>query len=234
MIKEEFISELAKLNIKVNNNQIDQLEEYYNLLIEWNKVMNLTGITEKKDVYLKHFYDSLTIVKVVDLNTVENLCDVGTGAGFPGIVLKIFFPKLKITLIDSLNKRIIFLKEVIDKLNLKNIEVIHDRIEEYGVKNREKYDIVVARAVAQLNVLLEYCIPIVKKNGYFIAMKGNNKEEINNSQEALNALNSCIETWEIFKLPVENSVRTILKIKKNNITNKKFPRKYSEIKKYPL
>ena len=234
MKQEEFIQELKKLNIKITNDQLKQLEEYYNLLIEWNKVMNLTGITKQEEVYLKHFYDSLTILKVIDLNTVENLCDVGTGAGFPGIVLKILFPNLKITLIDSLNKRINFLNEVITKLNLKNIEAIHCRIEEYGIKNREKYDIVVARAVAQLNILLEYCIPIVKINGYFIAMKGNSEEEINNSQQALNKLNSNIEIWEIFKLPIENSIRTILKIKKNKITDKKFPRKYSEIKKRPL
>ena len=234
MKKEEFIKELEKINIKITNDQLKQLEEYYNLLIEWNKVMNLTGITKQEEVYLKHFYDSLTILKVIDLNTVENLCDVGTGAGFPGIVLKILFPNLKITLIDSLNKRINFLNEVITKLNLKNIEAIHCRIEEYGIKNREKYDIVVARAVAQLNILLEYCIPIVKINGYFIAMKGNSEEEINNSQQALNKLNSNIEIWEIFKLPIENSIRTILKIKKNKITDKKFPRKYSEIKKHPL
>ncbi len=234
MKQEEFIQELKKLNIIINNHQLEQLEEYYNLLIEWNKVMNLTGITKQEEVYLKHFYDSLTILKVIDLNTVENLCDVGTGAGFPGIVLKILFPNLKITLIDSLNKRINFLNEVITKLNLKNIEAIHCRIEEYGIKNREKYDIVVARAVAQLNILLEYCIPIVKINGYFIAMKGNSEEEINNSQQALNKLNSNIEIWEIFKLPIENSIRTILKIKKNKITDKKFPRKYSEIKKHPL
>ncbi len=231
---EEFIQELAKLNIKINNQQINQLDKYYKLLIEWNKVMNLTGITEKEAVYLKHFYDSLTILKVIDLNTVENLCDVGTGAGFPGIVLKILFPNLKITLIDSLNKRINFLNNVISELNLNNIATIHCRIEEYGLQNREKFNVVVARAVAQLNVLLEYCLPITKVNGYFIAMKGTCNEEIENSKNALTKLKSHIETCEIFNLPIENSKRTIIKIQKDAITDKKFPRKYNEIKKRPL
>ena len=231
---EEFIQELAKLNIKINNQQINQLDKYYKLLIEWNKVMNLTGITEKEAVYLKHFYDSLTILKVIDLNTVENLCDVGTGAGFPGIVLKILFPNLKITLIDSLNKRINFLNNVISELNLNNIATIHCRIEEYGLQNREKFNAVVARAVAQLNVLLEYCLPITKVNGYFIAMKGTCNEEIENSKNALTKLKSHIETCEIFNLPIENSKRTIIKIQKDAITDKKFPRKYNEIKKRPL
>ena len=234
MKKEEFIQELAKLNIKINNQQINQLDKYYKLLIEWNKVMNLTGITEKEAVYLKHFYDSLTILKVIDLNTVENLCDVGTGAGFPGIVLKILFPNLKITLIDSLNKRINFLNNVISELNLNNIATIHCRIEEYGLQNREKFNVVVARAVAQLNVLLEYCLPITKVNGYFIAMKGTCNEEIENSKNALTKLKSHIETCEIFNLPIENSKRTIIKIQKDAITDKKFPRKYNEIKKRPL
>ena len=200
MKKEEFIKELEKINIKITNDQLKQLEEYYNLLIEWNKVMNLTGITEKDEVYLKHFYDSLTITKVIDFNTVENLCDVGTGAGFPGLVIKILFPNLQVTLVDSLNKRINFLNEVIDKLKLQNIKTIHTRIEEFGIKNREKYDIVVARAVAQLDILLEYCIPITKVNGYFIAMKGNCFEEINNSKNALDKLNCHIEECNFFNL----------------------------------
>ena len=234
MKTEKFVKELEKLNIKITDKQLQQLEEYYNLLIEWNKVMNLTGITEKEEVYLKHFYDSLTIVKVIDLNTVENLCDVGSGAGFPGLVLKIIFPKLHVTLVDSLNKRINFLNEVINKLKLTEINSIHTRIEEFGIKNREKYDIVVARAVAQLNILLEYCIPITKPKGYFIAMKGNCLEEIINSKNALDKLNSHIEECKSFNLPIEKSNRTIIKIKKDVSTNKKFPRKYSEIKKHPL
>ena len=175
----EFILELKKLNIEINEEQINKLEQYYRLVIEKNKVMNLTGITDKKDFYLKHFYDSLTINKIIDLNNIETLCDIGSGAGFPGIVIKILFPKIKVTLIDSLNKRILFLNEVINKLELKGIETICIRAEEYAKENEEKYDLVTARAVASLNILLECCIKLVRKNKYFIAMKGTNREEIN-------------------------------------------------------
>ncbi len=226
MNQDKFIEELKKLNINITDLQLIQLEKYYELLIEYNKVMNLTGITEKKDVYLKHFYDSLTITKVIDLTKYETLCDVGTGAGFPGLVLKIMFPNLKVTLLDSLNKRLNFLNVVIKELNLKDIETVHSRAEEY----KKQFDITVARAVAPLNILLEYCIPLTKINGYFIAMKGKN-EEANN---ALLKLNSEIIETNSFLLPIEQSNRIIIKIKKLNKTDKKFPRKYSEIKKKPL
>lgn len=226
MNQNKFIEELKKINISINELQLKQLERYYELLVEYNKVMNLTGITIKEEVYLKHFYDSLTIAKVIDLNQYDTLCDVGTGAGFPGLVIKIIYPNLKITLLDSLNKRLNFLNIVIKELNLKDIETIHIRAEEY----KKQFDIVVARAVAPLNILLEYCIPITKVNGYFIAMKGKN-EEANN---ALKELNSEIIETNSFLLPIEQSNRTIIKIKKIKETNKKFPRKYSEIKKNPL
>ena len=226
MNQDKFILELSKLNINITPLQLQQLERYYELLIEYNKVMNLTGITLKEDVYLKHFYDSLTIAKVIDLNQYKTLCDVGTGAGFPGLVLKIIYPNLKVTLLDSLNKRLNFLNIVIKELNLKDIETIHTRVEEYN----KKFDITVARAVAPLNILLEYCIPITKVNGYFIAMKGKNEEASN----ALLKLNSEIIETNSFLLPIENSNRTIIKIKKIKETDKKYPRKYSEIKKNPL
>lgn len=234
MTKDKFIKELKILGIEINDIQLEQLNKYYELLIEWNKVMNLTGIVEEQEVYLKHFYDSLTIYKLINLNNIKNLCDVGTGAGFPGIVLKILFPKLKITLIDSLQKRINFLNEVIKNLDLKDIEAIHFRIEEYAITNRDKFDVVTARAVAPLNILSEYCIPLVKENGYFVAMKGNALEEINDSTNALKLLNSHIEEIKEFKLPIEESKRMLIKVKKNNKTIKKYPRKYSEIKKNPL
>ena len=208
-----FEEELKKINIKITNEQIKKLEIYYEMLIEYNKVMNLTGITEKEEVYLKHFYDSLTIVKVINLNEFQTLCDIGTGAGFPGLVLKIIFPKLKITLIDSLNKRINFLNAVIEKLELKDIETIHYRIEEYGIINREKYDIVTARAVAPLNILLEYAIPLVKVNGYFIPLKGNIDNEVDYSN-AMKKLDVIEENKVKFLLPIENSNRTIIKFKK--------------------
>ena len=226
MNQDRFILELSKLNINITDLQLKQLEKYYELLIEYNKVMNLTGITLKEDVYLKHFYDSLTIAKVINLNNYETLCDVGTGAGFPGLVLKIIYPNLKVTLLDSLNKRLNFLDIVIKELNLKDIETVHSRAEEYN----KQFDITVARAVAPLNILLEYCIPLTKINGYFIAMKGKNEEATN----ALKELNSEIIETNSFLLPVEQSNRTIIKIKKIKETNKKFPRKYSEIKKRPL
>ena len=230
----EFIEELKKLNIEPTQKQLEQLNRYYELIVEYNKVMNLTGITEKEQVYLKHFYDSLTIAKVIDLNKEESLCDIGTGAGFPGIVLKILFPNLKITLIDSLNKRIEFLKIVIKELNLNNIEAIHTRAEEYAIKNIEKYDVVTSRAVAPLNILLELSIPLLKINKYFISYKGNISREIIESENALKQLDSKIDKIEEFELPKENSNRTIIKIKKINKTNKKYPRKFSEIKKKPL
>ena len=226
MNQDNFILELKKLNINITELQLKQLERYYELLVEYNKVMNLTGITIKEEVYLKHFYDSLTIAKVIDLNNYETLCDVGTGAGFPGLVLKIIYPNLKVTLLDSLNKRLNFLNVVIKELNLKDIETVHSRAEEYN----KKFDITVARAVAPLNILLEYCIPLTKVNGYFIAMKGKNEEATN----ALKELNSEIIETNSFLLPIEQSNRTIIKIKKIKETNKKFPRKYSEIKKNPL
>ncbi len=227
MNQNDFINELNKLNIEFDNNKLEQLEKYYELLIEYNKVMNLTGIVEKKEVYLKHFYDSLTICREIDLEKYNNLCDVGTGAGFPGIVLKIFFPNLKITLVDSLNKRIKFLNTVINLLELKNIEAIHCRVEEFAHSNRNKYEIVTARAVAPLNILLEYCIPITKENYYFIPLKGKIESD-NEYTSALNKLNTDLINIDEFLLPYEGSNRAIYIFKKNKDV-KKYPRKYSEM-----
>ena len=228
-----FIEELNKININPTEEQLSLLEKYYELLIEYNKVMNLTGITEKEQVYLKHFYDSLTIIKAANLDNYNSLCDMGTGAGFPGLVLKIFYPNLKVTLIDSLNKRINFLNEVIKQLNLKNIEAIHARLEEYGQSNREIFDIVTSRAVAQTNILLEYATPMLKINGLFICMKGNLENE-NSYQNAMEKLDVIEEKKLEFNLPFELSKRTIIVFKKNKRTNKLFPRKYNEIIKKPL
>ena len=233
MNQNRFIEELKLINVSLTQNQLDQLNQYYNLLIEYNKVMNLTGITEYEEVYLKHFYDSLTIAKVIDLKKINSLCDIGTGAGFPGLVLKIVFPNLKITLLDSLNKRIEFLKVVIDKLNLNNIEVIHSRAEEYALKNRNKFDVTTARAVAHTSILLEYAIPLTKINGYFIPLKANMKEEIKEIDNAINELNVRLIKKEEFKLPIEGSSRTILLFEKLK-DNKKYPRKFNEIKKKRL
>ena len=227
---ENFIKEIEELGINLNNEQLSQLEKFYKLLISWNEKMNLTRITDKEEVYLKHFYDSLTLSKVIDLTKELILCDVGSGAGFPGIVLKIAFPNLKITLIDSLQIRVNYLNEIIKDLNLCNIEAIHTRAEDYARNHREEYDIVTARAVANLKMLSELCIPMVKEKGYFIAMKANIEEELENSKEILKKLNSNIEKIETFYLPVENSIRNIIKIKKESKTNPVYPRKIEKIK----
>lgn len=227
---ELFIEETKKLGINLTEKELDQLEKYYNLLITWNEKINLTRIIEKKDVYLKHFYDSLTLIKVIDLTKDLSLCDVGTGAGFPGIVLKICFPNLKITLVDSLQKRINFLNEVIKELDLKNIEAIHDRAEDYAKKHREEYDIVTSRAVANLRVLSELTIPMVKVDGYFAPMKANIEEEIIEAKDIIHKLNGKLEKKETFNLPIEDSLRNILLIKKVNKTNPIYPRRMDKIK----
>lgn len=231
MDKNDFILKVKELGLELDEDKLNKLEIYYNLLVTWNERMNLTAITDKKEVYLKHFYDSLTILKVIDLNNIDTLCDIGTGAGFPGLVLKICYPHLKVTLLDSLNKRLLFLKEVIDVLKLKDVTLVHERAEEYALKNREVFDLVTARAVAPLNILLEYSLPLVKKNKYFIALKGKNEDNYFN---ALNILKGKEIDKKIFTLPYEESMRTIIKIEKEDITPLKYPRKYSDIKKKSL
>lgn len=232
---ENFIEKAKELGINLNNNQLSQLERYYELLVEWNNKINLTRIIEKADVYLKHFYDSLTLNKISKeyINFTEELsiCDVGTGAGFPGIVLKIAFPNLKVTLVDSLQKRINFLNEVIKELGLTNIETVHTRAEDYAKTHREEFDLVTSRAVANLKVLSELCIPMLKVNGYFIPMKANIEEEIEISKDILNKLDSKIINIYTFNLPIEESIRNILVIKKLSKTDSKYPRKMDVIKK---
>lgn len=234
MDKNEFIEELKKLNIQLTDNQLEQLDKYYQLLVEWNKVMNLTGITEEKEVYLKHFYDSLTIARIIDLTKEKTLCDIGSGAGFPGMVLKIVFPNLKITLVDSLQKRITFLNEVVKQLELKDIELIHSRAEDFAKNNREKYDIATARAVAPINILLEYCLPLIKIGKYFVPMKGNISREINLLDKSLNKIGGILLKKDEFLLPKENSNRSLLLITKEKVTSTKYPRNPKEIKNNPL
>ena len=225
-----FIEEVEKLGINLTEKQLNDLEEYYKLLVDWNQKINLTRIIEKEDVYLKHFYDSLTLIKVIDLNKDLTICDVGTGAGFPGIVLKICFPNLKITLLDSLQKRVNFLNEVIEKLNLKDINTIHDRAEDYAKNHREEFDIVTSRAVANLKLLSELSIPMVKVDGYFIPMKANIEEELIEANDIINKLCGKIEKIETFNLPIEESIRNIIKIKKVEKTNPIYPRRLDKIK----
>jgi len=230
MNKEEFIIELKKLNIEVTDKKLKQLDDYYNFLIQENQKYNLTSITEEPFVYLKHFYDSLTITKSINL-TNQYICDIGTGAGFPGIVLKIFFPEITIDLVDSTNKKCEFLNKVIKKLELQKIKTINIRAEDYSKNNKEIYDIVVSRAVAPLKHLLEYATPLLKINGYFIALKSNLDKELENIDNYHKKLSLSEENIHTFYLPKENSLRTIYKIKKISKTNPIYPRSYSQIKK---
>ena len=234
MNKEEFIKEANKLGIEVTDEKIKKLERYYELLIEWNEKINLTAITLKEEVYLKHFYDSLTLFKAYDFNKNIKVCDIGTGAGLPGIVLKIFFDNIDITLVDALGKRINFLRLVIDELKLNKITTIHQRAELFSKEHIEEFDLVTSRAVAKLNILNELCLPIVKINGYFIPMKANIAEELNESKNSLKILNSTLEDTISFKLPKENSIRNLIIIKKIDKINNKYPRNFDKIKKNPL
>lgn len=222
---EVFKKEVEKLGISLTDEKLNQLALFYQLLLSWNEKMNLTRITNQEEVYLKHFYDSLTLYKEIKLETVDTLCDVGSGAGFPGIVLKIVFPNLDITLIDSLQKRVNYLNEIIKELKLSNIRAIHTRCEDYARVNREKYEVVTARAVANLKVLSELCLPLVKENGYFIAMKGKATEELDEAKAMIGTLGGKIEHINEFSLPLEESSRTLIKIKKEKKTDKIYPRK---------
>ena len=239
MEKKRFEEEMSKkskiLGVRFSVEQIEQFYKYMNLLIEWNEKMNLTAITEPKEIILKHFIDSITILKYIDDNS--KLVDVGTGAGFPGVPLSIMNPTLKITLVDSLNKRLIFLQEVVKELNLKNIEIVHARAEEFGQnKNyREKFDIATSRAVANLATLSEYLVPLEKIGGKIISMKASNaKEEINDAQKAIEVLGGKIEKIEEFDLPESDIGRTIIIIDKNKCTPAIYPRKAGTPAKEPI
>lgn len=218
-----------------NQEVLNNLYIYYEELIESSKVMNLTTITELDQVYIKHFYDSLLLSKTYDLTKDLLLADIGTGAGFPGLVLKIAYPNLQITLIEPTTKRCMFLQKVIDKLNLKNIKVLNERAENLDKTYRDSFDIVTARAVASLNILMELCIPYVKKDGYFIALKGSSfEEEINTALSATKLLKVKLIKKHNFELPFEMGCRAILLYQKQEITNKTYPRIYAKIKKNPL
>lgn len=210
MNKEEFLEECKKINITLTEKQQEQLDNFYKLMIKWNQKINLTRITEEQDVYLKHFYDSLTLNKVINLKEVKTLCDVGTGAGFPGIVLKIAFPNIKITLIDSLQKRVNYLNEIIKELDLKDIAAIHTRGEDY----KGHFQVVTSRAVANIEKLLNYTMHLVEKDGVFIAMKGNIEDELTEIVKRNISEKYKIKKIEQFLLPIENSKRSLIIIKK--------------------
>ena len=239
MQKEIFFEKMQEkskdLGVRFSVKQIEQFFEYMNLLIEWNEKMNLTAITEPDEIILKHFIDSITILK--ELEDGSKLVDVGTGAGFPGIPLSIMNPTLKITLVDSLNKRLIFLQEVVNKLKLENIEIVHARAEEFGQnkKYREQFDISTSRAVANLATLSEYLIPLVKVGGKVISMKAAEaKQELNEAKKAIEVLGGTVEKVDEFNLPQSDIGRTVIIIRKNKITPNKYPRKPGTPSKEPI
>lgn len=228
---------MEKLNIHLTDEKILQFQKYYELLIEWNKVMNLTSITNYNDVVMKHFVDSISIVNAVDMNSIANMIDIGTGAGFPGIPIKIVFPEIEAILLDSLNKRVNFLNTVIDELSLKNIYAFHGRAEEHARKkqHREKYDLCVSRAVSKLSTLSEYCLPYVKTGGLFISYKsGEIDQEINESKAAIHILGGQITDIVKFNLPDTDIYRSLVVIDKKRNTDKKYPRKAGIPTKEPL
>lgn len=233
----QFEKDLEVLGIKLNEKQIKQFLTYYEMLVEWNSFMNLTAITEFEDVMKKHFIDSISLIKAYDISKPVNVIDVGTGAGFPGLALKIAYPNLKITLLDSLNKRIQFLNEVIQKLQLEQITTIHGRAEDYSKREeyREKFDLCVSRAVANLSTLSEYCLPYVKKGGYFVSYKSEKvSEEIFIAENAIKILGGIIDRQVEFYLPKSDIYRNLFVIKKVENTPKKYPRKAGLPSKEPL
>ena len=234
----EKLYELCKNNeIDLSDTQLEQFQIFYDYMIEMNQVMNLTSITEEDEVILKHFYDSMSVVKYYDFNQGENVIDVGTGAGFPGIPLAILLPGIQFTLMDSLNKRITFLKDVVEKCGLKNVECIHSRAEELAKneKYREKYDICVSRAVANLSILLEYCIPFIKKGGKFISYKSiSSEEELSASKNAQNKLCCKLKNNISFELSDTDNKRNFLIFEKFDLTASKYPRNNGIPRKKPL
>ena len=230
------IKTLSSWNFEIDDNKISQLDKYYEMLIEKNKVMNLTAITEFDEVLVKHFADSLSICTIIP-DDVKSVCDLGTGAGFPGIPMAIAYPDLQFTLIDSLNKRIKFLQEVVDALGLTNVTLVHARAEEAGRNKlyREQYDLVVSRAVANISTLSEYCLPLVKVGGYFISFKsGDIEDEIKQSGKAISKLGGKLQKPVLFNLPDTNISRSFLVIDKEKSTPKAYPRKAGTPSKEPL
>ncbi|BCU53402.1 16S rRNA (guanine527-N7)-methyltransferase [Staphylococcus auricularis] len=233
----EWLTEkLSEHGITLSQEQQDQFNTYYQLLVEWNEKMNLTSITDEHEVYLKHFYDSITAAFYYDFDRPLSICDVGAGAGFPSIPLKIVYPELKVTIVDSLNKRIQFLNHLADDLQLTGVSFVHDRAETFGKGDyRESYDVVTARAVARLSVLSELCLPLVKKGGHFIALKSSKgKEELEEADFAMSVLGGKLKESFMFELPEDAGERQMFVIDKRWKTPKKYPRKPGTPNKSPL
>ncbi|KXH80584.1 16S rRNA (guanine(527)-N(7))-methyltransferase RsmG [Sporosarcina sp. HYO08] len=237
MNEEQFIHALKEKGIELNEKQIAQFKRYFECLVEWNEKMNLTAITDAPSVYLKHFYDSISAAFFVNLKGEKKICDVGAGAGFPSLPLKICFPELQVTIVDSLNKRIGFLEHLAGELQLEKVEFVHARAEDFGQNSayREQFDLVIARAVARLTVLSELCVPLVKQGGLFVAMKGAAaEEELVDAKKALSILGASVNEKYAFTLPIENSERNIFILNKDKKTPKKYPRKPGVPNKSPL
>ncbi|MCR5788127.1 MAG: 16S rRNA (guanine(527)-N(7))-methyltransferase RsmG [Bacilli bacterium] len=231
---DKFIEELKKINIEVKNEKLELLAKYCTFLKEYNEHTNLTAIKDDEGIYLKHFYDSLLVTKYYDFSKVDNMLDIGSGAGFPGVVLKIFYPNINVTLMDSNNKKTTFLEKLIEHLKLENINVVHDRAENYAKNNRQKYDVTIARAVSELRIISELALPLTKVKGYFIALKGNYEEEMDNALKTFNKLSSKVEYIKEDNLPIENSRRSFIFIKVLDNIDNKYPRSYEQIIKKPL
>ena len=235
--KSKFEEELEKLNINLTEHQKEQFDRYYEMLVEWNNVMNLTGITDYDEVNLKHFTDSLTLVRNIDMNKIDAVIDIGTGAGFPGLPIKIAFPHIHVVLLDSLNKRIKFLNAVIEELDLADVETLHGRAEDYAKRKeyREQFDLCVSRAVANLSTLSEYCIPYVKVGGAFIPYKsGEIEDELKQAKKAVKILGGNVRDVVKFQLPGTEIGRSFVEIDKLEMTKKKYPRKAGLPSKEPL
>lgn len=217
------------LGFSLTSNQLNQFSQYYEFLIEYNKITNLTRITEKDEVYYKHFYDSITLINTLDFKNIDSLCDMGAGAGFPSIPLKIIFPHLKITIIDSLGKRITFLKQLVEKLDLHSVEINHARNELFAIKHQQAYEVVTARALGHLSLILEMGIPMLKVGGFFIAPKGGNcDEEMNESKNALQILSGEIKKVVRFELPHQFGQRANILVQKTKHA-KGYPRTFTQM-----
>lgn len=232
-----FEKSLQEFDVVLSEKQVKQFLKYYELLVEWNSFMNLTAITDYDEVIQKHFVDSLSLIKAYNISKSINMIDIGTGAGFPGVPLKIAFPNLKVTLLDSLNKRVKFLKKVIDQLGLTDIEAIHGRAEDFAKPEllREKYDLCVSRAVANLSTLSELCLPFVKPGGKFISYKSEKiSEEMRSAEFAIQTLGGMVEKQVEFQIPYSDIYRNLFVIEKIKATPKKYPRKAGLPAKEPL
>lgn len=230
MNREEFIEETKKLGINITEEIMNEFDTYINFLIEYNEHTNLTAIKDYESILLKHFFDSLMLEHYFDFKNTKRILDIGTGAGFPGMILAIMHPEIEVTLLDSNNKKLKFLELLAEKINVKNIKIVHERAEDYVNRERQKFDVVTSRAVSDLEILSELSIPFLKIGGYFIPLKGKIDDELNRSKEIIKLLGGNIKNIFNYELIKENSTRNIILIEKVSDTPNKYPRNYSQIK----